>query len=219
MIYEPMPVGRICRECGKWKPRHRLKKNKKQPFGVEKHCLDCIYIRNMEWQHENVELMRASRKKWADANPGKTELAIKRWSQTHPENIRAIEARNRKKNPERFRRKTQRRAARIKELAHTFTEEEWNEALRAFDYLCAYCGQKPSSEFKTKILTQDHFIPVTKGGAYTVDNIVPACKTCNSQKWNLDPTLWIVKRFGNAEASRILAAIADYFERVKNSKT
>lgn len=36
-------------------------------------------------------------------------------------------------------------------------------------------------------VTWDHFQPLTKGGSHTVDNLRPACKSCNSKKSNRWP--------------------------------
>jgi len=69
-------------------------------------------------------------------------------------------------------------------LPNTYTLEEWQYALAWFDGCCAYCGlvvAKPQ---------QDHVIPVTAGGAYVVENIVPACKRCNCSKSDLSLGDW-----------------------------
>lgn len=63
------------------------------------------------------------------------------------------------------------------------TEEEWLAALEYFDYKCAYCGREEG-------LTYDHFIPFSKGGSFTKENIIPACKFCNSSKNNSDFEKW-----------------------------
>lgn len=52
-----------------------------------------------------------------------------------------------------------------------------------FDNMCAYCGE-------SKPLTLDHFIPLSKGGVDSFENIIPACKTCNSSKGNRDAEVW-----------------------------
>ena len=38
-----------------------------------------------------------------------------------------------------------------------------------------------------KRLTMDHITPISKGGAHTASNIVPACQSCNSKKNNRAP--------------------------------
>lgn len=45
---------------------------------------------------------------------------------------------------------------------------------------CQYCGS-------TKDLTLDHVLPRSKGGRSTWDNLVSACKPCNSRKGDLTP--------------------------------
>lgn len=43
------------------------------------------------------------------------------------------------------------------------------------DYKCVYCGSD-------KNLTLDHVIPESKGGESTVENLVVACRKCNTKK-------------------------------------
>lgn len=49
---------------------------------------------------------------------------------------------------------------------------------------CQYCGDK----FKTHALTFDHVIPRSKGGGTSWENIVAACKCCNTTKANKLPS-------------------------------
>lgn len=58
----------------------------------------------------------------------------------------------------------------------TISELEWSLLKEAWDYRCAYCL---ASDVE---LTQDHVHPLSKGGLHTMENIVPACKPCNSSK-------------------------------------
>jgi 5-methylcytosine-specific restriction endonuclease McrA len=55
--------------------------------------------------------------------------------------------------------------------------------LETFDNKCAYCG-------KEKPLAQDHFVPLSKGGEYTNNNIICSCKSCNSSKSDKDFFEW-----------------------------
>ena len=61
---------------------------------------------------------------------------------------------------------------------HTFIE--WNELKRKYNYTCLCCG-KSEPEIK---LTEDHIVPLSKGGSNYIDNIQPLCQVCNSTKNN-----------------------------------
>ena len=56
-----------------------------------------------------------------------------------------------------------------------FTAEEFRILCEVSEYMCFYCGQKLP-------LTPDHVVPLSRGGSNSVDNILPACFSCNAQK-------------------------------------
>ena len=43
---------------------------------------------------------------------------------------------------------------------------------------CYYCGEK----FAAENLSMDHLVPLVRGGRSTKNNVVVACKQCNSEK-------------------------------------
>jgi CRISPR/Cas system Type II protein with McrA/HNH and RuvC-like nuclease domain len=51
---------------------------------------------------------------------------------------------------------------------------------RRDNFECVYCGDN-----NRKTLTLDHVIPQSKGGKDAWDNLVTACRRCNSEKSNL----------------------------------
>lgn len=55
----------------------------------------------------------------------------------------------------------------------------WKERLARG--LCHYCG----GSFSPEDLTMDHVVPLSRGGKSVKENLVPACKECNTRK-NLD---------------------------------
>lgn len=49
---------------------------------------------------------------------------------------------------------------------------------RRHGFQCAYC----SCELDEETFTVDHKVPVSKGGTDDLENLVPACRSCNSSK-------------------------------------
>ena len=50
---------------------------------------------------------------------------------------------------------------------------------------CAYCGATGAP------LQRDCVLPISRGGRYTLANVVPACGRCNASKGNLEVTGWL----------------------------
>lgn len=73
----------------------------------------------------------------------------------------------------------QKRRSRMEQLPATLTEEQWGWLLDYYDHCCAYCGR---NEDDVGTLHREHVVPVSRGGGYTLKNIVPACGSCNSTK-------------------------------------
>ena len=96
--------------------------------------------------------------------------------------------------------------ARRAKVPSTFSERDWENALGFWGYRCAYCGSNDDS------LTQDHFLPLARGGGYTVSNIVPACIHCNSSKKDNSPLIWLVETFGNKKGCYIYSSIREYLK-------
>ena len=53
---------------------------------------------------------------------------------------------------------------------------------------CAYCG------VTDKPLQRDCVLALSRGGRYTLDNIVPACRSCNTSKCNDEVTGWLRRK-------------------------
>ena len=62
------------------------------------------------------------------------------------------------------------------EGSHTFGE--WELMKKQYGYICPACGEK---EPKIK-LTEDHIIPLSRGGSDCIENIQPLCVRCNTRK-------------------------------------
>ena len=53
---------------------------------------------------------------------------------------------------------------------------------------CAYCCATD------RALQRDCVLPISRGGRYTLDNIVPACGSCNASKCNSEVTGWLRRK-------------------------
>lgn len=72
------------------------------------------------------------------------------------------------------------------------TPAQWG-ALRAAWSGCAYCGAQDVP------LQRDCVLPLSRGGRYTLENVVPACRSCNASKCHQEVTHWLrVKRLDEA---------------------
>jgi 5-methylcytosine-specific restriction endonuclease McrA len=81
-------------------------------------------------------------------------------------------------------RKRKRRMARVE---HDLTPAQWS-ALKDAWAGCAYCG------VADKPLQRDCVLALSRGGRYTLDNIVPACRSCNTSKCNDEVTGWMRRK-------------------------
>ncbi len=63
----------------------------------------------------------------------------------------------------------------------------WTQKIQ--EGICHYCGGK----FKPEEMTMDHIVPISRGGKSARNNIVAACKTCNSKKKYYTPAEIILR--------------------------
>lgn len=72
---------------------------------------------------------------------------------------------------------------------HDITKKEWESCLKYFNHSCAYCGIL-NNEAKKKYNNYLHKEHVDHNGSNKIDNCVPACKSCNSKKWEFTLEEW-----------------------------
>lgn len=132
-------------------------------------------IRMRAWRLSHPDEKRARDKAWNIQHAVEHRARSKAWRLAHPDQVKATNKAWKLVHPDKVWVANQRRRARKQEIPVTLTIAEWRAIRAAYKERCAYCGRK------TK-LTQDHVLPLSKGGGTTAFNIVPACGHCNSSK-------------------------------------
>ena len=190
---------KICSACGISKPIDAYHKWRAQ-------CKDCYREKGREYYRNNRQKRLEGRREYYRNNREKANATTREWRERNREHVVAYQKdydSRRKRptdykakklisenawaraNPEKIRLKSQRRRARKAEVKSELTNSEWDIILDVFSYSCAYCGKLETT------LEQDHIVPLSMGGDYTIDNIVPSCKSCNSSKKDNDFREWI----------------------------
>lgn len=135
-------------------------------------------------------------------NPGRAKAATRKWSHANAEyerlrcriwygrNKEAVSEYNRKYKEsnwpvikERLRiQRIKRRADyhRIDSFQIRLTARDWLDIVKRSGGKCFYCGKK------ARPVTQDHLVPISKGGGHVAGNVVVACTSCNSSKGTQD---------------------------------
>ena len=226
-----------CKECrAEYKKQYRVKNrekivaSKKEYYEKNK---ESIHEKTRQWREENKEHIKEYSKRyaqenrekrvkwnqeWLDRNPwykGKwkkdNEVLVKRynkkWRNDNIEHVKQYTLTYRLNNRERFIEYEQRRRAKKRNLPYTLKLKDWEQIQEDFDYKCAYCGEE-------KILEREHFIPLNKGGEYTHNNIIPACKNCNSSKQDKDFFEWYPKQeFYSKEREKKILKYLNYNDK------
>ena len=142
-----------------------------------------------KYREENAEIVSNRKKLCYDKNTNYYKKISLEWSKANYDKTKIY---------------WQRRRARKKLLESTFTPNQWIVVKQSFDNKCAYCGK----ELK---LHQEHFIALSKGGEYTINNIIPSCQSCNSSKGDKNFFEWYPKyKYFNQTRQKVILKYLHY---------
>lgn len=148
-------------------------KKKAGKYGLDSRCKACHVI----YRKKNKERIKEYHKMNYVKNKEKITRRNSEW--------------NRKNKISAVRRK-QRRRSEKQNLESSLSDKQWKEIKSIFNYRCAYCGMAEVVHLKkhNEHLHQEHFVPISKGGEYTRNNIIPACRSCNASKHDANFFEW-----------------------------
>jgi 5-methylcytosine-specific restriction endonuclease McrA len=170
--------------------------------GRRRSCRECdAAIRRANWQadlsktHErarlsrekNAEKIKERKRRYQQTEAGRQSMlaASKRYAKT--DKGRSVKRTHQQRYSQTERGKTNgrmrvsRRRALLLAATGTFTTQDWQRTLKAQHNRCFYCNKVFTVKRPPTI---DHVIPLSKGGTHSPENIVAACRPCNSAKWN-----------------------------------
>ncbi|MCR4305479.1 MAG: HNH endonuclease [Candidatus Daviesbacteria bacterium] len=129
------------------------------------------------------EAVSIGRKNWSGIKEAGRKLGLSRRGKKMPEGyipwnkgLRTVSIEKRRKQKS-FIENKRRAIKNNAEGSHTFGE--WETLKAQYNWTCPCC-HKSEPEIK---LTQDHIVPLSKGGSNNIENIQPLCNSCNSKKW------------------------------------
>lgn len=158
---------------------------------------DEIEARRRQKRKDNPEAVRAKARAYHAANRDHRNELIKSYVRRNRAKVSARQLRwtrmMLKKFPERFREYRSRRQAREHggSLGNPEAIRQFYKWIRSAVLIhCHWCGGKIPKGKRAA----DHYIPLFRGGDHDVKNLVPSCKTCNSQKRDKMPEKFVAWR-------------------------
>lgn len=183
----------LCRACyvREWgrKPEQRAK----QKVYRDAHAGEARR-RAGDWFRANRERAKAANRSRYEKKREQVLETCRKWQAAHPELKRQYNQRWRLKDLSRTRllcvRKQQRRAASIRGNPGTLpTTEQLAQAREMLGRRCYYCGECVAGK-----LCLDHVVPLSSGGSVGIENLVPACGTCNTSKGRKEVRTWLATK-------------------------
>ena len=137
-----------------------------------------------DWYERNRERANAGVSRWRARHPEAARALEAQWRERHSEVKQAIAARWRLNHPEQVR-ALSRRARALRANAPCGEPFTIEDVIARCGWVCGICGLPidPNAQDKTR-RSLDHIVPISKGGAHTLENAQLAHQNCNSRKGN-----------------------------------
>ncbi len=197
-------LTKTCLKCKTTKPIECFYKDITVKDGLRRWCKTCMRNSHKRWNATHKEHNKAYRKTYWAANPERLAQVRKNYRRLHQKELRKSYAKWYAANREeqlKSRRKyyaNHRAEYRRHKLKRKHAEKlnrgrsyaVWERELRSKrTFVCYWCGErKPIC-----LLHIDHVIPVSKGGADCISNVVPSCAHCNIAKHDKDLKIWAAR--------------------------
>jgi len=169
---------RQCTKCGVEKPLTEFNLHPLGKDGRNSQCRTCKAAYSSQYDQERHEERQEYMRQYQEGHRDERTAYHRQHRQEHPEVHTAANKRYQENHPEVHRAAVRRRRARELNAEGEYTTEEFTALCEYMGWQCTYCGYKLTPE----TAHADHMIPLSRGGSDYLDNITPACKSCNSKK-------------------------------------
>lgn len=193
----PIPAGfKRCSKCGAIKPAtteyfHARPGSKD---GLRPDCKICVNTRKCLWYEANKEREKAKHRQYHAEHRELANAHRRLWHATHKEQASEYSRQWRKSHPEQKSIHQRNRRAKKHGARGTHTNTDLLAQYRRQKGKCYYCshkmkpwGWKESCDLQP---TEEHIVPVSRGGSNGPENLVIACRKCNEQKHTKLPHEW-----------------------------
>lgn len=160
--------------CRGWYARNKSRHRALNQRWIEKNPERSREIK-AAWQKQNAERVAEKNARWYRANKEHVAVVKAAWREANKDRIAAVNRLWRLRNPDKTLAADHRRRARKTNAEGHFTRAQFDALCKQLGHRCFYCG-------KEEKLTVDHIVPLARGGSNWIENVVPACGSCNSRK-------------------------------------
>jgi len=184
--------SRVCTKCNQLKPLTEFHKATKELLGVMAQCKSCRKAYAAAYNLANQDQVNARNKTYAALNKERVRKISSDWQKLNPSRAKEAQARYRLRHKEELKAR--------RKLRLEYNRNAWNkrkvqkasngvfaiskpELAKLYAQPCFYCGAIGQIEM-------DHVIPIKRGGAHSIGNLVAACMPCNRSKGSKTITEW-----------------------------
>lgn len=172
-----------CTKCNLFKPLFEYYKRNENIDGHHNKCIQCWKAASQKWYQNNKNAKLAKSREYRQPRKQQANEYAKSYRLKNPEKIKQDNIVWRNKNPEKVKELEHRRRARQKQNGEFYIRPQFLK--RLYNSPCVACGSK-------KNITQDHIIPIARGGTHGEGNLQPLCKKCNSSKKDKFMSEWLL---------------------------
>ena len=131
-----------------------------------KQCITCVSERRAQYYLKNKDDIKNKTIDYAQSHRSEATSYKKKWVTNNPEKRKEVNRIS----------ELRRRAAKKNVVANKFAI---SDIINAYGDKCFYCNGKFEHV--------DHYIPLSKGGPHSLENVRPSCKNCNLRKGSKMP--------------------------------